>query len=258
MDTKPLDASYFDHECCKPFFFQNGRNGVLLIHGFTGCVSHMRPLGDRLAERGYTTLGIALPGHGTTEADMAKADWQQWLQASKEGVLKLRECCDTVTVCGLSMGGVLSLLLAEQMKVDACAPISAPMATNIKLISLAGLIAPLHPRIAWKPNPDRAKDHDPAYDFGYTGFPTKSASDLNHLIHLARRNLFNVQCPLLVVQSHDDHTIWQGSSDCIFESVGSENKRQLWLDGVPHACTVSKELPAIVDGVEQLLKQAAK
>lgn len=34
------------------------------------------------------------------------------------------------TVCGLSMGGVLALMAAEQMKVDGCVPISAPMAVK--------------------------------------------------------------------------------------------------------------------------------
>lgn len=253
---EPTPKGYFEHDCCKPFLFEGGERGILLIHGFTGSVSHMRPLGDALRERGHTVMGINLPGHASTEADMAKSDWQQWLQASKQAVLDLRERAKCVTVCGLSMGGVLALLLAEQMKVDACVPISAPMAVQNKLMPFASLLAPFYPRTAWKPPTERHKQLDTAYDYGYTGFPTKRLSDLNHLIQLAKRNLFNISCPMLAVQSGADETIWAGSADFILQGVASEHKQKLWLQNVPHVCTISKELPAIVDAVDALMRSA--
>ncbi len=255
---KPMDASYFDRDCCKPFFNEGGPDGLLLLHGFTGSVAHMRKLGDAMTERGYTVMGINLPGHATTESDMARTGWQDWLQASKQAVLTLRERCERLTVCGLSMGGVLALLLAEQMKIDACAPISAPMATQNKLMPFAKLIAPVYPRVSWSGGGDSRSVLDAAYDCGYSGFPTRKAADLNYLIHLARRNLFSVACPVLAVQSADDETIWAGSADCILEGVSSELKRKLWLHGVPHVCTISPELPAIVDALDDLMKTVAK
>ena len=49
------------------FEFQ-GDNGkaVLLLHGYTGSASEMRPLGEYLHKHGYTVLCPLLPGHGTT------------------------------------------------------------------------------------------------------------------------------------------------------------------------------------------------
>ena len=127
---KPFDAAYFQRDCCKPFFHEGSDKGILLIHGFTGSVSHMRPLGDALADRGYTVMGINLPGHATTEADMAKSDWRQWLDAARTALVKLKKSCLSVTVAGLSMGGVIALILAEEGLADACVSISAPMATR--------------------------------------------------------------------------------------------------------------------------------
>ncbi len=253
MEVK--EQGRFDHECCKPFFFKGKEQGILLIHGFTGCVAHMRPLGDALREKGYTVKGINLPGHALDEAAMAQTDWSQWLQAAKEAALELIQACRTVTVCGLSMGGVLSLLVAEQMKVHGCVTISAPMATRSKLIALANVAAPLHPSSLWRHQAERHAGLDPQYDYGYAGFPTRSAGDLNHLIHLARRNLFNITCPILCVQSEADRTIWKGSADFILQNVGSEDRQKLWLTGVPHVCTISKELPAIVSAVDGLLRR---
>lgn len=251
-------ANRFDHPFCQPFDHEGGDSGIVLIHGFTGTCAHMRKLADELALRGHTVRTINLPGHATTEADMAKANWQQWLQAAKQAVYDMMQETRTCTVCGLSMGGVLALLVAQQMKVDACVPISAPMAVKNRLLPLSGLCAPLVPRIAWKGQPQRQQQLDPAYDYGYSGFPTAKGADLHKLIKLARQNLFNITCPILCVQSDADETIWYGSADAILEGVSSKVRKKLWLHDVPHVCTISRELPAIVDAVDALMKQVAR
>lgn len=252
---KPYDANHFQHDCCKPFLHRGNGEGLLLIHGFTGSVSHMRPLGDALADRGYTVMGINLPGHATTEADMAKTCWKDWLNASRQAVARLRGDCERLTVAGLSMGGVLSLILAEEGLVDAAAPISAPMATQNRLLRYAGLAAPFYPRVSWAPENERHRQLDPAFDYGYSGFPTRNAADLQKLIRLARRNLSKITCPVLAVQSTGDHTIWSGSADCILEGVSSQDKRKLTLMDVPHACTISSELPRIISALDVFLQR---
>lgn len=252
---KTARPGYFDVPVCQPFFQEGDGNGVLLMHGFTGSPAHMRMLADDLADRGYTVRSICLPGHASTEEEMAKADWKQWLEAAKQATLELKESCKTVTVCGLSMGGVLALLVAEQMKVDACIPISAPMATKNRFLCLSGVMSGLIPRISWGEQPERPNALPKEYDYGYSGFPTAKGADLYRLIRLARKNLFSITCPLLAVQSEDDETIWEGSADCILEGIGSEKKWKLWLHGVPHVCTISKEEPAIVEGIVKVLEQ---
>ena len=149
--------------------------------------------------------------------------------------------------------GVLALMAAEQMKVDGCVPISAPMAVKNRFLHLAGPASLFIKRISWGDPGNRASLVDPAYDFGYTGFPTAKGADLNRLIRLARQNLFNLTCPILCVQSDADETIWKGSADCILEGVGSEVRQKLWLSGMPHVCTLSKELPAIVAAVDAFM-----
>ena len=254
---KPTEANYFNREVCEPFYHRGGDNGILLVHGFTGSAAHMRKLADALAQRGYTVRTINLPGHASTEEEMGRQTWQTWLQACKEASLEMMGEMKTFTIGGLSMGGVLSLLVAEQMKVNGCVPISAPMGVMNKMLPMAGLAAPFVKRIPWGEQPDRPLQLDPAYDFGYTGFPTAKGRDLFKLIKLAKRNLFNINCPILCVQSDGDDTITPSSADEILEGVSSEHKEKLWLHGVPHVCTISRELPAIVDAVDALLKTAA-
>ena len=255
---QPHPAGYFDRDVCRPFCHKGNDQGVLLIHGFTGSCAQMRPLADELALRGYTVRTINLPGHALTEADMAKADWQQWLHAAKEAAYQMMQEVRVFTVAGLSMGGVLALLVAQQMKVDACVSISAPTAVKARMLPLAGLLAPLYPRIAWGMATDRHTWIDKDYDFGYTGFPTAKGADLHKLMQMANRNLFNIQCPILAVQSDADETIWAGSADRILEDVSSKVRRKLWLNGMPHVVTLTPECPRIASAMDELMQLAAR
>lgn len=255
---KPYESGYFDREVCKPFSHKGNKNGILLIHGFTGTAAHMRPIAEALAKKGYTVCTINLPGHAETEEAMAASNWLQWLQCAKEASLKMMEEVETFTVCGLSMGGVLALLIAEQMKVDACIPISAPIEVKNRFLPLAGILYPFMPRIPWGSGGERHSLLDKRYDFGYSGFPTAKGADLYKLIRMARKNLFNINCPILCVQSDADETIWEGSADAILEGVSSKVRQKLWLTGVPHVCTISSELPSIVNAIDQMMVRAAE
>lgn len=241
---------------CQPFLLEGGQHGVLLIHGFTGSAAHMRLLGEELHARGFTVKGINLPGHATTMENMAGYRWDDWLSAAKEAFLELKERCKYVSVAGLSMGGVLALLLAEQMEVTAVAPISAPMAVQNKLLCLAGPASMLIKTIMWRDDSHRAKLMNMDYHYGYAGFPTRSGADLNRLMRMARRNLHAVTCPLLAVQSHADETISADSAEVIIQGVSSEKKGVLWLEMVPHVCTISPEYKRIAEAIAQVFTEA--
>ncbi len=242
----------------QPFFFEGDEHGVLLIHGFTGSVSHMRLLGEHLHDQGFTVMGINLPGHATSVENMANYGWKDWLKASIGAYKELRSKCKYVSVSGLSMGGVLTLILAEQADLTAAAPISAPMAVQNKAMAFAGPASLFMKTVNWSSDPERQNMLIPQYDHGYTGFPTKCAVDLSHLIKMARRNLDKVICPVLAVQSHGDETISADSAEVIVNGVSSTRKEILWLNDVPHVCTISKEHEHIADEIARHLRSAEK
>ena len=258
MDKRPerdLSAAV-----CQPFLLEgekrNGKtHGVLLMHGFTGTAAHMRRVGEKLHEHGFTVMGVNLLGHGTTMDDMARCTWQDWLDAAREAFLSLKQRCDYVSVAGLSMGGCLSLILAETMQPTAIAPISAPMGTQLPLW-LATLTRPIFPTIWWK---NRDGDLIPManeYDCGYQGFRSGCARHLDRLIKLARRDLHAVNCPVLVVQSHADETITPDSAEVILSGVSSERKGVLWLEDAPHVCTITREAGNIADAIADHFRRA--
>jgi carboxylesterase len=246
----------FSDTNAQPFLLEGGEHGILLLHGFTGSAGHMRLIGEELNRQGFTVLGIQLPGHGTRMEDMQNVHWQDWLQSAKEGFLTLKERCEKVSVAGLSMGGVLTLLLAQQTRVNAAVVMSTPMALKNKLASLAPVASRFTPVTYWKGDEQREKLLDQKYDYGYPGFPTARIVDLMHLIRLARRNLFNITCPTLVMQSRADNTIAPNSADIILQGIRSEKKAVLWLDDVPHVVTISREYQRIAKAMGEFLQSA--
>lgn len=246
----------FTAEVCQPFDFKGGKHGVLLIHGFSGTAAHMRLIGEELHRQGFTVKGINLPGHGVSMEAMGKTTWQDWLQAAKAAFLELKAECDLVSVGGLSMGGVLTLLLAEQMDVCCAMPISAPMAVQNKFMPFARVGSLFVKTVYWGNDEHRASLMDMNYHYGYPGFPTKCAAGLAKLIGMARRNLHCITCPVLAVQSRADETISHDSADVIMAGVSSEKKAALWLEKVPHVCTISPEWPKIAKAMAACMREA--
>ena len=56
----------------------NREIGVVLVHGYTGTPSSMRPWAEYLNQQGYTVRVPLLPGHGTKPEDLSEIKWQQW------------------------------------------------------------------------------------------------------------------------------------------------------------------------------------
>ena len=109
----------------------------------------------------------------------------------------------------------------------------------------------------WR-NGGKVDPNDPMKDYkaGYAGFPTRSVTDLRYLMHLARKNLYAISCPMLVVQSHGDHTISKDSADIILAEAGARQKEMLWLADAPHACTASEACDEIAERVIPFLRKA--
>ena len=96
-----------------PFRHDGSDIGVLLCHGFPGAPGSMRDWADQLVDAGYTVRLPLLPGHGTKWPDANRTTFDDWLAEVTRAFQELRATCRAVVICGLSMGGTLTLRLAE-------------------------------------------------------------------------------------------------------------------------------------------------
>lgn len=103
MDTK--DCS---------FLFEGGPTGVLLLHGLTGTPTEMKSVGKGLARAGLTVYAPQLAGHCGSKEDLLATGWPDWFASAEAGLDFLTRRCRCVFAAGLSMGALLSVLLAAK------------------------------------------------------------------------------------------------------------------------------------------------
>ncbi len=239
----------------EPFFYSGGKTGILLIHGFTGTPSELRPMGEYLRDKGYTVYAPLLAGHGTCPEEMEKTGWRDWWQSTLDAYNRLRKLdLDHLFVAGLSMGGVLSLLLAVEKPADGVISMCAPVWVRDRRAFLAGIAYPFY---RYKPN---GKHRDPDIDahlVPYDRTPIKSVGELNRLLRRLKRCLSKVEIPALVVQSLNDETIQPRSANHIYGRISSKVKQLSWYEKSSHIITVDKERRKLFAEVDQFIRQVS-
>lgn len=102
----------------QPFVLGSGEHGVLLIHGFPGTPAELRPLGNYLAEAGYTAHAPLLPGFGPDIPNLAEYGRFDWLEAVRRCWREEMAQYPTRTLLGYSMGGAIALNLVNELDPD--------------------------------------------------------------------------------------------------------------------------------------------
>ncbi len=235
--TKPLDSPY-----TEPFLFEGSRTGCLLIHGFTGAPGRVRLLGEYLhAQGGYTVSGIRLKGHGTSLQDMANTNWKDWLESAREGYQELSRRCDQVNVIGFSMGGLLSLLMAEEFPVHRIITINAALKPKDPAAYLAPILRFFMKYNLWD---DEASDRGEgleAYDTAYPGMPVKAIGSMLKLGRLAGKDLNKITQPALIFQSQKDKSVNPASAGIIYRKIASDKKEVVELPQSSHVAPLGPE-----------------
>ncbi len=70
----------------ESFYLPGGETGCLLLHGFTSMPEEMLPLGEYLAGKGFTVMGVRFTGHGTHPDDLLLTHWADWLVDVEDGL----------------------------------------------------------------------------------------------------------------------------------------------------------------------------
>ncbi len=224
-------------------FLLQGNNGkaVLLLHGYTGTTSEMRPLGEYLCHKGYTVLCPRLPGHGTSVEDLQKTEASQWVAASKLAYAVLAKKYQKIYVAGLSMGALLAIVLAATEKVEKAAFLAAPIYVQDKR---APFLPILRYFIHYLPKYKRNYQAMDKYCLAYDKMPTKPLTSLFALIKTCKNELVpKITVPCIIMQSKIEHTVAPKSAQYIYEHLATpkEQKRLLWLEKCGHILTLDCE-----------------
>ncbi|MBO0839630.1 MAG: alpha/beta fold hydrolase [Sciscionella sp.] len=220
--------------------------GVLLCHGFTGSPSSMRPWGEHLAAHGFSVRGPRLPGHGTSWQEMNRTRWQDWYGCVEASLDELRGRCRLVFVCGLSMGGTLTLRLAEQRGAD----IAGIVLVNPSVITLrkeAKLLPVLSRVIGSVPGIGGDVAKPGAGELAYGRTPLRAALSLSRLWPLVRADLDKITVPMLLLHSTVDHVVEPVNAKLVWDGVRSTDRREVVLERSFHVATLDYDAPVIFE-----------
>lgn len=238
--TRRMTAALMDPLAAA--FRLDGTNGeaVVLIHGFTGVPAHFRPISATLNEAGYTVNVPRLAGHGTNVADLAKTRGSDWIESARTAIDEVADH-DRVHLAGLSMGGLLSLLLADDADAATVTTINSPAIVYDKKLYLSPIGRYFVRDVEWADTSAPALDPDvQQYWLPYESFPTRSAADLFAIIRRALWAARKVAVPSLVVQSRVDETV-DPRSGKILKTLLGDDCRLMWLEESIHCAVLDSE-----------------
>jgi alpha-beta hydrolase superfamily lysophospholipase len=196
--------------------------GVLLLHGMTDAPYTLRTLGKALNMRGYSVLGLRLPGHGTAPSGLKSVSWKDMAAAVKLSMnhLASKVGLKPIHIVGYSTGAPLALDFALNALEGSVSPVPASLvliSPAIGVHAAAGLanwkarlsVLPGLGSLAWL---QIVPEFDP---YKYNSFATNAGGQVHSLTRSvarrvsarARSNPTEVLPPTLVFKSAVDATV---------------------------------------------------
>jgi carboxylesterase len=224
----------------EAFSHLGSSSGVLVLHGFTGNPTSMRPIAERAAAAGYTVELPRLPGHGTTVEDMMTTTWADWSKTAELAYDELSERCTRVAVVGLSMGGGLATYLAEERPTVAGCVLINPLVKPPTPELYDGLVALLEAGVESIESIGSDVKNDRVAESSYDATPLVPAKSLFEAMASVHENLCRITAPTLLLSSREDHVVTSDNGDDLVALVSGPIER-VWLENSYHVATIDND-----------------
>ncbi len=230
------------------------RIGIVLVHGFTGSPTSLRPLGELLARRGFAVELPLLPGHGTTWREMLPTRYDDWRAEVVQASKRIASSTDKVVLCGLSMGGTLALDVVSSGDVTP----AGIVAINAQILDRTGIVVKLGPYLekifpivpasaAGLKSNDIAKPGVAEAAYGWV--PSAAGNSLLRALPRVRSQIERLTCPVLIAYSRQDHSVSPENSKHLLGLIRSPDLTELVLERSYHVATLDYDLELIEERV---------
>ena len=237
--------------------------GIMLVHGFTGSPVSLRPLAELLARRGFAVELPLLPGHGTTWREMLPTRYDDWRAEVVRSAKRLAERTDKLVLCGLSMGGTLSLDVASSGDVLP----AGLVVINTQILDRKGIVVKLGPwlekifpvvpaKAAGLRSNDIAKPGVAEQAYGWV--PSAAGNSLVRALPRVRSQVERLTCPVLVAYSRHDHSVSPENSKRLLGMIRSTDLTELVLERSYHVATLDYDLELIEERVTGFADRVAR
>jgi esterase/lipase len=217
----------------RGLYLAGGADSCLLLPGLSSA-DGARRLAEELNQSGFTVSAPDLFFCHETLAGFSTSNWRTWLDEAREAYMRLDRSMASVSLVGIGLGGTLAVILAAEYPVLA-AVLVAPV---LRMPGFQGLFNP-----------------PPACEGG-TGGRTARLRDEWAVNRLARRSLFAVVAPLLIVEPERGGFVHPSSAKLAYSGVSSREKRIEWLAQSRQEFPCEAEFQQALDAIMNHLRHA--
>jgi carboxylesterase len=250
-----MRAARADAERRYSFRLNGRRIGCLLVHGLTSTPQSVRLVGEYMAEHGVDVEAVLLPGHGTSPEDLETTTWEEWYEAVRAGLDRLRPRCDSMFVCGQSMGGALALRAAALESMDGVITLSAFLYLRDWRVKLLPILKPL---LRWRKSiGNDIADPEARDEVCYDRMSLRTVEQLIALGEATRPLVPGIEVPALVIQSRVDHVVPPDTADYIYDRIASRNKELVRLEHSYHVISMDYEHDLVAERAVRFMRHVA-
>lgn len=221
---------------------------ILFIHGFYGHVEEFDNIKNYLNSNGYNTHAFTLSGHD--QVKLKGVTRYDWIKDCENEIEKARKEYKSIIIIGHSMGGLLASIMAskyeEIQKIILIAPaIEYFGSVNGKFKVVKTLKSAIKIR----------KDKESK---SYTKVALKvSVSVVREFTKLVRehnKDIYNVKCPILILQGDRDFVVPIEKIESIYESLSNPNKEMITVKNGSHWFLSSKLVETTFDEINNFIR----
>ncbi len=199
--------------------------GIIVIHGFGGNTKDVEPISKKLDSLGYMVVTPLLAGHTGLKKDFKKTTYHDWVADVENAYLSLSNKCDEIVLIGFSMGGLLSLQVANKHKVKGIITLNTPIYIGNFLNFMKKIF---HDLIKF--NFNNLKQ----FYQSFIKLPFNAYLNFNRLLHDTKKILPNIKCDILVNQAINDEVVRFKSAHFLHNHVNSLNKKLMFYKKSNH------------------------
>lgn len=224
---------------------QGSKKAVLCIHGFPATPANLEYQIKRFKEAGYDVYAPLLPGFGTRPEDLLSTSWRGWYAYLADYYRSLRPDYEEFYIMGMSMGGALTLRLAEEFSSSpslaptAVATVAAPVFLN-SLLQHGVVLNPalwISRTLSWilPPYIPQADDTIGLPDggdrwMGYHGLFIRQIHSFKMGLKEVKRDLHRISIPVFLIHAKKDQGVPFQNQEYIFRKVSSARKEKKVMD----------------------------
>jgi len=242
----------------RPIYLKMGKNGVLLIHGFTSSPHELRDLAKYFAKKGLTVYAPLLKGHGTSPENLATTNDEDWIKSAEEGLTKLNKECKQVFIVGNSLGGNIAMCLAAKHKIRGLVLLAPPLIfKKERLFKAIYHIIRLMKDFQKKWKHKTMKNLKPRKGH-YEKIPLNTLKYVTKTVRNSKLALSRITVPTLLMQSTNDVWSDERSVNYVVKNIRSKDMKVVWINDVYHVFIMEKDNKNYIQYIYRFINENMK